>query len=202
MRLKRTAAIQKPDDTLMATTYRLKVTLRGSRPPIWRRVQVDADATLLRLHEILQVVMGWTESHLHQFRRGATLYGRPDPELGMHQENERRIRLRDVLRRPKDRMIYEYDFGDGWEHDVVLGASTSTVGNKPAVRVLAGKGACPPEDVGGLWGYFRFLEAIQTPKHPEHHDMLEWGGQFDPDAFDVEAINKHFQNRSRRRRDA
>lgn len=116
-----------------ARTYRLTVTLRGSRPAIWRRVEVDADVTLLQLHEILQVVMGWTDSHLHQFRRGSTLYGQSDPELGMHRENERRIRLREVLRKPKDRMIHEYDFGDGWEHDIVVEASDSTTGSPPVV---------------------------------------------------------------------
>ncbi len=185
-----------------ASTYRLKVTVRGSRPAIWRRVEVDADVTLLQLHEILQIVMGWTNSHLHQFRRGTTLYGQSDPEFGMHRENERRIRLREVLRKPKDRMIYEYDFGDGWEHDVVLEASESTAGGPPVVRVLAGKGACPPEDVGGLGGYDRFLQAIQNPKHPEHQEMLEWGGHFDPAAFEIDTINKYLQKRSRRRKDA
>lgn len=182
--------------------YRLKVILRGSRPSIWRRVEIDADVTLFRLHEVLQVVMGWTDSHLHQFRRGSTYYGQSDPEFGMHRENERRIRLREVLRKPKDRMIYEYDFGDGWEHDILLEASDAVPGGPPPVRVLAGKGACPPEDVGGVGGYDRFLEAIRDPKHPEHREMLEWGGRFDPDAFEIDEINKYFQKRSRRRRDA
>ena len=76
-----------------ATAYRLKVTLRGSRPAIWRRLEVDPDVTLIRLHQILQVVMGWTDSHLHQYRRGSTYYGQSDPEFGMRRENERRIRL-------------------------------------------------------------------------------------------------------------
>ena len=182
--------------------YRLKVTLRGSRPAIWRRVEVDAALTLFQLHGILQIVMGWTDSHLHQFRRGSTYYGEPDPEIGMDRENERRARLREVLRKPKDRMVYEYDFGDGWEHDVVLEAIGEAGGAKPPVRVLAGKGACPPEDVGGIGGYYQFLEAVQNPKHPEHRDMLEWGGRFDPDAFEIDEINKYFQKRSRRRRNA
>lgn len=119
--------------------YRLKVTLRRSRPPIWRRLEVDAGVTLAQLHDILQIVMGWTDSHLHQFRRGSTYYGQPDPELGMERENERRIRLREVLRRPKDRMVYEYDFGDGWEHDIVLEAIGEAGGEKPPVRVVTGK---------------------------------------------------------------
>ena len=182
--------------------YQLKVTLRGSRPSIWRRVEVDAGVTLFQLHQILQVVMGWTDSHLHQFRRGSTYYGESDPEFGMERENERRIRLREVLRKTNERMVYEYDFGDGWEHDIVLETISSAASEKPAVRVLAGKGACPPEDVGGIGGYYGFLEALRNPKHPEHREMLEWGGQFDPDAFEVDEINEYFQKRSRKRRDA
>jgi hypothetical protein len=167
---------------------------------IWRRIEVDADVTLFRLHQILQVVMGWTDSHLHQYRRGSLYYGQSDPEFGLRRENERRIRLNEVLRRPKDRMVYEYDFGDGWEHDVVLESAGVVVADAPSVRVVAGKGACPPEDVGGIGGYYRFLEAIQDPKNPEHEDMLEWGGPFDPKAFDPDEINKYFEKAGRRRR--
>ncbi len=159
--------------------------------------------TLFQLHQILQVVMGWTNSHLHQFRRGTTYYGESDPEFGVDRENERRVRLSEVLRKPKDRMVYEYDFGDGWEHDVVLegNASSSAVG--PTPRVVAGKGACPPDDVGGIGGYYGFLEAVKNPNHPEHQDMLEWcGGHFDPDAFDLDDINAYFRTRRRPRKDA
>jgi hypothetical protein len=183
--------------------YRLKVTLRGSRPPIWRRLEVYADVTLFRLHQILQVVMGWTDSHLHQFRRGSTYYGQPDPEFGMRRENERKVRLNDVLRKAKDRMIYEYDFGDGWEHDIVLEAIASTGNASPQACVLAGKGACPPEDVGGIGGYYGFLDAIRNPRHPEHREMLDWcGGHFDPETFEIDEINDYFRKRPRRRTDA
>jgi len=186
-----------------ATVYRLKVSLRGSRPPIWRRVEVPADVTLFQLHGILQRVMGWTDSHLHQFRRGSTYYGQSDPEFGMPREDERRIRLNDVLRRPRERMVYEYDFGDGWEHDVVLEAAGSDTAVEPRVRVLAGKGACPPEDVGGIGGYYGFLEAIANTKHPEHRDMLDWcGGHFDPATYDIDRINAYFQKRPRRQKRA
>jgi hypothetical protein len=183
--------------------YRLKVTLRGSRPPIWRRLEVRGEVTLFQLHEILQVVMGWTNSHLHQFRRGTTYYGESDPEFGMDRENERRVRLSEVLRKPRDRMVYEYDFGDGWNHDIVRESSKPSAESGPYCRVVAGKGACPPEDVGGIGGYYRFLEAVKNPKHPEHHDTIEWcGGDFDPDAFDPDDINASFQPRRRRRKDA
>ena len=146
--------------------------------------------------------MGWTDSHLHQYWRGSTYYGQPDPEFGMHRENERQVRLGQVLRRPQDRMVYEYDFGDGWEHDVVLEASDVPMDIGVEARMVAGKGACPPEDVGGIGGYYGFLEAIRDPKHPDHRDMLEWGGAFDPDAFEIGTFNSYFQKRARRRRNA
>ena len=175
--------------------YQLKVTLRGTRPPIWRRVQVYSDATLERLHRILQVVMGWTDSHLHQFCARGIYYGMVGPELDFDFEvvDERKVRLHDVLRRPKDRMQYEYDFGDSWDHDVVLERIT---GPAPQVRyplVLAGRRACPPEDAGGVWGYAGFLRAIKDPKHPEHDDFIEWiGGTYDPEGFDVQEANRAF----------
>jgi len=154
---------------------------------------VLSDIALSRLHTILQVVMGWTDSHLHQFLAGGTYYGTPDRELGIERQNERRVRLNEVLRRPKDRMVYEYDFGDGWEHDIVLERTMSPVPRGRYPIVVAGKRACPPDDVGGIGGYYDFLDAIKDPKHPDHHDMMEWcGGSFDPEAFDVQEINRLF----------
>jgi len=180
--------------------YQLKVTLRGSRPPIWRRFEAPGDVTLYQLHRILQSVMGWTDSHLHQFRRGKVLYGESDPEFGVRRQNERKVRLQDVLRQAKDRMVYEYDFGDGWEHEVVLERVTSPEPGVQYPRVLDGWGACPPEDVGGVWGYYEFLEAIGNPNHPDHESMMAWcGGAFDPGAFDVDEINRFLRAKGRRR---
>lgn len=183
--------------------FRLKVALRGSRPPIWRRFEVPGDVTLYQLHRALQVVMGWTDSHLHQFCRGKTYYGQSDPEFGVPRQNERKVRLRDVLRKPGDRMVYEYDFGDGWEHDVRLESIAPPTPGVDYPRVVAGRGACPPEDVGGIWGYYEFLNAVRDPGHPDHRDMLEWcGGGYDPDALDLEAVNRVFRTKRRRKSDA
>jgi hypothetical protein len=180
--------------------FRLKVTLRGSRPPIWRRVEVPAGVTLFQFHRILQIAMGWMDSHLHQFRRGNSLYGEPDPEYGVHRHNEKKVQLQDVLSEPRDRMIYEYDFGDSWEHEVLLVAITAPSPGAHYPQVLAGKGACPPEDVGGIWGYYEFLATIRDPKRPDHEDMLEWcGGGFDPDAFDIDETNRVLRSRIRRK---
>jgi hypothetical protein len=174
------------------SVYQLKVTLLHSRPPIWRRFQVVSAVTLQRMHRILQVVMGWTDSHMHGFR-----VPQPGPRgarqqfLPIEEANEKSTRLADLLRRPKDRVIYEYDFGDGWEHEIVL---EEFVARSSATRypiVLSGRGACPPDDVGGIPGYYHFLEAIKDPKHPDHEDMVEWVGEdFDPAHFDVQAVNR------------
>ncbi len=170
--------------------YQLKVTLKGSKPPIWRRIQVPSDTRLGKLHRILQVVMGWTDSHLHQFIVGQTYYGVPDPDFGTDVRSERTVPLNRVLQEPKDKIVYEYDFGDSWEHEVLL---EKVLPPDPETRYpmcLTGKRACPPEDCGGIWGYAEFLEAIRSPEHEEHESMLEWiGGSFDPEEFDVDDVN-------------
>lgn len=166
--------------------YRLKVSLRRIRPPIWRRFLVPAGITLRQLHDCLQEVMGWTDSHLHQFEARGVIYGTPNPEFGVATSNEARVRLDQVLRRPKDRLTYEYDFGDGWEHDVVLERILPPAPEARYPIVEDGKRACPPEDCGGPYGYLGFLEILADPRHPEHEEMLEWaGGEFDPEAFEI-----------------
>lgn len=176
--------------------YQLKITLKGSKPPIWRRFQVPADITLVRLHDVIQDVMGWTDSHLHQFIIGDTYYGRRDPEFGLDDVmDERKTKLSQVVRNVKAKFAYEYDFGDGWEHLLVL---EKILPPDPGGRYpvcLDGKRNCPPEDCGGIWGYEgHFLKAIQNPKHPDHEDMLEWiGDSFDPEAFDVEEVNQRLR---------
>ena len=173
-----------------APLYRIRVTLRGSRPPIWRRFVVPSDIPLKRLHDALQMVMGWTNSHLHQFEAGGALYGVSDPEFAVRRRSESRTPLNRVLQRPKDRMRYEYDFGDGWEHDVLLEAVLPTESGGIYPRVEGGQRACPPEDVGGIHGYAGLLEALRDPDHPEHGEVVEWIGKgFDPDAFTVRQAN-------------
>jgi hypothetical protein len=178
------------------TIYTLKVTLRHIRPAIWRRIETPADTTLFDLHRTLQAALGWTDSHLHQFSHHGVDYGPPDREYGMPMASERRTRLSDLLQRPKDRLIYEYDFGDGWEHDVVLEAIQLAESDIRYPRVVAGKRACPPEDVGGVSGYAEFVQALADPRHEEHTSMLQWvGGRFDPEHFDVIAANDRVPKR-------
>lgn len=181
--------------------YKLKVTLRGIRPPIWRRIEAPADMSLFDLHRTLQGAMGWTDSHLHQFIHRGMYYGAPDHEFGMPIESERKTELGELLERSRDRLIYEYDFGDSWEHEVVLeGISESEPGVRYP-RVVAGKRACPPEDVGGYPGYAGFLDAISDPYHEEHASWLEWiGGEFDPEYFDVVDADRSVPKKRARRR--
>ncbi len=170
--------------------FRLKVTLRGSKPPIWRRFLVPAGITLKRLHYSIQAVMGWTDSHLHQFEMNGVLYGISDREFGVTRVSENKTTVDQLLRRPKDRLIYEYDFGDSWVHDVVLEAILPPGGDGRYPIVEAGRRACPPEDIGGIHGYAHFLEGLANPKHPEHQEIMEWiGGSFDPEFFDVHEAN-------------
>jgi hypothetical protein len=170
--------------------YQIKITLQGSDPPIWRRIQVRGDTPLDRLHGIIQVVMGWTNSHLHQFIVGETYFGPPDPyydEPTMSDETE--SRLSQITRHEGSAFLYEYDFGDSWAHELLVEKIALPEQSTYPV-CLAGERACPPEDVGGVWGYEGFLEAIRDPDHSEHEDYLEWiGGEFDPEAFDLEGVN-------------
>ena len=173
--------------------YEFKVTLLVIRPSVWRRIKVPSDITLEDLHGVLQVVMGWTDSHMHAFRpvgRGANVRS---GQAAVERNEEWRTRLDELLAKPKDRLVYEYDFGDSWEHEVLL----EKVGDHPPGArypwVLGGARACPPEDVGGVGSYAHFLQVMRAPRHPEHTEMMEWhGGPFDPEAFDVQALNRAF----------
>jgi len=171
--------------------YQLKVTLRESKPPIWRRLQIGSDVRLGELHDIFQIAMGWTDSHLHQFIVGGVFYGVSDPDWDMDVEDERKVRLDQIASAEKEKFFYEYDFGDGWEHEVLVEKILAPEPEADYPRCIKGKRNCPPEDIGGVWGYGDFLEAIQDEDHPEHEEYLEWiGGSFDPEAFDLEEVNE------------
>lgn len=176
------------------SVYQLKITLRGTRPPIWRRVLVPGHFTLGDLHWVIQTAMGWTNSHLHHFKIGETFYSLPNPYSGwddLKEEDSRKVRLDEVAPRTKMKFIYEYDFGDSWEHEILVEKISSPDPKMKSPLCLKGARACPPEDVGGVWGYANFLQAIKDPKHEEHEEFLEWvGGDFDPEAFDLDETNK------------
>jgi Plasmid pRiA4b ORF-3-like protein len=169
------------------SVHQLKVTLRAVRPPVWRRIAVDSQVRLSALSNVLEAAMGWYGGHLHQFDVSGHIYGEPDPEWGDRVADERKARLADVLPAVKSKLRWDYDFGDGWEHDVVVEAIGPPEAGTTYPRCLAGRRACPPEDCGGPWGYHGLLEALKDPAHEDHADLSEWAPpDFDPDHFDVD----------------
>ncbi|MGQ0574527.1 MAG: plasmid pRiA4b ORF-3 family protein [Pseudonocardia sp.] len=151
-------------------TTRLRITMREIEPAVVRVVDVPASTTLPELHDLLQVALGWTDSHLHEFVAGEVAYGVPDMDMDW-QQDETTVGLKDL----PPTFMYRYDFGDGWEHDVeVLGRGDA----EPGCRY--GEGACPPEDCGGPFGYAELLAVLDDPAHPEHAHMREWAGELAP----------------------
>lgn len=178
------------------TIYQLKVNLDDVKPPIWRRILVPENVKLSQLHEILQIAMGWTNSHLHMFTIDNQTYGDPeDDETGdLGTKNETRYSLNQLDLREKSKFSYLYDFGDGWEHTILVEKIVPTEKDVHYPLCVTGKRACPPEDVGGTWGYADMLEAIANPDNAEHEEMLEWLGEdFDPEELDLDAINEALQ---------
>ena len=170
--------------------YQMKVTLKGVRPPIWRRLLIRSDTTLQQLHEVLQAVMGWYDDHLHQFVADGVHYGVADNDWGLDVRDERRVTVADIAPASGDRFVYEYDFGDGWEHELLVEKMLQPEPGATYPACLKGRRACPPEDVGGIWGYADFLRILSDPDDPQHEEYLELvGGEFDPDKFDAGEVN-------------
>lgn len=171
--------------------YQLKITLRGARPPIWRRVQVK-DMTLAELHGIIQEAMGWGFSHLYSFKVGGVEYGDPmmtGDELDM--EDDGKARLSRLIRGENFKFSYTYDFGDNWDHEILVEKILPPENDRDYPVCLAGKRACPPEDIGGVWGYLEFVAAMADPKHPRHEEFSEWfEDPFDPEAFEIDEVNR------------
>jgi len=177
--------------------YQFKITLLRTNPPIWRRIP-SRNSTLDKLHEGIQTAMGWKNCHLHQFKINGERHG--DPELIDHGHEEHfecvdstQTQISDVVPKSGERFQfdYEYDFGDSWHHEILFeGCLQSTRGVSYPI-CIEGERACPPEDVGGIGGYYRFLKAIADPKHKQHEELLEWvGGRFEPEKFDAEKATK------------
>jgi Plasmid pRiA4b ORF-3-like protein len=179
--------------------YQFRIALLEAPRPIWRRIRVR-DGTLDQLHEHIQTAMGWTNSHLHHFRIGGVLYG--DPLLmgenfdDMDYRDSTTTLVSDILPRGNKPwwFEYEYDFGDGWLHEILLEGRTPVEPKERYPLCVEGEGACPPEDVGGIFGYADFLEAIADPDHEEHDGLLQWaGGKFDPEAFSPAAATRRMK---------
>lgn len=174
------------------TVYQLKVTLKDIKPPVWRRLLVP-DCTLSRLHEVIQAAMGWENYHLYDFEVGGEHYTDPRGMADLDMEDASRVKLSQVAPVGKAKFRYTYDFGDNWQHEVLVEKVVPPEEGRAYPACIDGKRACPPEDVGGPWGYMEFAEAIRDPEHEQHEEFLEWRGEFDPEAFDLEAVNKQIK---------
>ena len=169
--------------------YLLRIQLLDIRPEIWRRFVVPANVTLDRLHDIIQIVMDWTDSHLHEFTIGKKRYTEyPESEDVL---SCGKYRLGDLIKQKGRTFNYLYDFGDSWEHEIVVEESRySNPKLRTELACLEGERACPPEDVGGVPGYFEFCNALKDPKHEEHESYMEWSdGNFDSEWFDTDSVN-------------
>lgn len=181
------------------SVYYLKITLNNSKPAIWRDILVSSTLTLEQLHYVIQAVMGWGNCHLHQFIAGNVLYtpngeGENSDEYSFasneerssnYDRHEKEYTIAQLLTKEEDSIIYEYDLGDGWTHNIELKKILPADNIQP--RCLKGEQACPPEDCGGIWGYMDMLEAMQDATNTEKDT-------FNPSHFDVDAVNNRLKN--------
>lgn len=178
-----------------APVLQLRVDLRGSKPPIWRRLQVPGDIALRELHTLLQVAFDWHSTHMYAFDTAYGQFGIPDPELGLRSDTK--VTLEQVAAGPGTKLTYTYDFGDDWEHVIAVEGTVPREDASIYPRCVGGRRKAPPEDCGGIWGYLELLEILDNPAHKEHEDRLEWLGidrpdQHDPAHFDTDEVNDAF----------
>ncbi len=172
----------------------LKIVIMGTRPPVWRTILIENTATYADLHDAIQHSFGWTDSHLHEFRSRNTTIGRHHKELDEPENradfDSKKTMLLQFLEKPGDKIDYNYDFGDDWQHKIRLEKIIPHKKGQKYPVCIGGAMACPPDDCGGIYGFEDFKKAVSDKKHPEHKEMLEWaGGYFDPEEFSVEDAN-------------
>ena len=183
------------EKAVLPEIYQLKITLLGTDPPIWRRLLVPAEFTLAQLHHVLQVAMGWSDDHMHGFSVGKRRIGPINPEGqfmdDLEEEDERTVTVSDVLAKVGSKVTYTYDFGDDWDHVMVLEKRLPFDPNLTYPVCTDGQLACPPEDCGGVYGFYDLVEARADPNHSRHQEMFDWlEGDFDPQAFSVDNVNR------------
>lgn len=184
----------------MTIIAKLAVTLEDMEPPVKRHLEVPFDIRLDRLHQVLQAAFGWTDSHLWQITAGDVGWGIPDPDWGDGPLDGRKATLYDVIEDTgAETLVYHYDFGDGWEHKIKVTSITDGRTGEIYPRLVDGEGRCPPEDVGGPWGYGEFLQAIADPNHEEHESWIEWGPpNFNPNDAGIEDLQHNVRRLAQR----
>lgn len=173
--------------------YQIHIELKNSKPKIWRRLLVDSNIFLEELHDVIQIVMGWEDAHLHCFYDGMNQYAPKEFQLEESIESKK-VRLNRLLISIKSKITYEYDFGDEWIHVITLEKVLEPDNKLQLPKCIGGKLNSPPEDCGGIWGYYNMLEIIKDPDHDEHEDIMEWlDDDFDPEYFDMDEINEYLK---------
>jgi hypothetical protein len=175
----------------MGSVHQLKVTLKGTKPPVWRRLQVPSAATLEDLHQVICAAFDWHGGHLHEFDAGGARFGEPHPDDYVAVEDERRVTLGRLAPAAGDTFDYLYDFGDSWEHRILVEKVMRPDAPQFHAVCLGGRRAAPPDDCGGVWGYEELLQILADPTHPEHHHYLEWaGGALDPESLSAGEVTR------------
>ena len=179
---------------------RLRISLDETEPEIWRRVEVGLGASLQDLHNVIQAVMGWENAHLWEFEAAGRVYGTPDPAWGRDISSAKSTRLGSLIEAGVRTFTYVYDMGDNWQHTIAVEAVEAADPEQLYPRFVDGERRCPPEDVGGIDGFYAFVEVMSDPAHEEHEQMLDWYGQaYDPDDLDLGLIRQRIGALARRR---
>jgi len=179
----------------MDAILQIKISLRGTKPPIWRRVLVEKTMSFEHLHDTIQLVMGWRNSHLHEFtvngRRIGATFDNLDADYGVDLIDSSTVTLDSVLSPTDSRFMYLYDFGDSWEHELLIEKQLPRDGKTNYPFCVGGKLTCPPEDCGGIPGFYELLTILADKRHPERKEMLSWlGGPYDAERFNQDAVNR------------
>ncbi|MER3374012.1 MAG: plasmid pRiA4b ORF-3 family protein [Allomuricauda sp.] len=184
----------------MSKVFKLRIELEGSHPKIWREFLVVSDITFYRLHHILQIIMGWENYHLFEFESDTYRIGQPYEDDGYNGPNEvispENLKIEEVLKITGQKLSYLYDFGDYWQHTITLERIIEDL-RFPFPVCCFGELNCPPEDVGGLPGFYDFSRIMDNPKHPEYNQLKKWvqlkhvafEGKYDPKEFPIEKVN-------------
>lgn len=180
----------------MSKTLQFRITLRDSKPEIWRRFQVDDILMFHDLHLVIQIVMGWSNTHLYQFiYEGSNYIGNPELSELEDIADDKDVALSMIFDKPKISMEYEYDFGDGWEHEIILEKIIESDLPLHYPNCLEGEMNCPPEDSGGINAFYQNIKIFKNKKHPEHKEVKEWlGKDYNPDFFDLETVNEYLKS--------
>jgi hypothetical protein len=175
--------------------FQIQIALKDFKPKIWRRILIPSDVLLSDFHMIIQISMGWTNSHLHQFIKNRTYYSERMIEDDLWEDmgsvDYEKMKISDLLKKEEEKIVYEYDFGDSWEHDIILEKILPVDTDLKHPICLTGKMNCPPEDCGGVWGYAGMLQVLKDPNHEEYESYMEWLDEdFDPKYFDKNEVNE------------